>query len=80
MRLAACVNIIPSIRSIYRFEGEIHDDAEVQLLIKTRPDCFESVAAWISEHHPYDVPEVIALPVTGAAPAYLHWLLEQTSP
>ncbi len=77
-RLAACVNVVPGLRSIYRYEGEVHDEAEVQLLVKTRRGCFAALEAWLDAHHPYDVPEVLALPVAAGAPGYLSWLTQQT--
>lgn len=77
-RLAACVNLVPGLRSFYRWEGAVHDDPEVQLLIKTREERFDAVAAWIDEHHPYDVPELIALPIAKGSGAYLEWMATQT--
>lgn len=77
-RLAACVSIVPAIRSIYRWRGEIADDAECLLLIKSRRSRFAALEARIRELHPYEVPEILALePVTGSAP-YLRWLFEAT--
>jgi periplasmic divalent cation tolerance protein len=78
-RLAACVNILPEMRSVYRWQGEIHEDPEVQLLIKTRPELFAEIEQWIRQHHPYDVPELIALPVVQGSPAYLEWLQGETT-
>lgn len=77
-RLAACVNVVPGLRSFYRWEGKIADDAEVQLLIKTREGRFDALVAWVQEHHPYDVPEVIALPIERGAAPYLAWLRAET--
>lgn len=73
-KLAACVNIVPGVRSIYGWEGKIHDEAEVQLFVKTRRALFDAVRDWIGEHHPYDVPEVLALPIEAGSDAYLAWL------
>ncbi len=78
-RLAACVNVIANVRSFYRWEGAIQSDDEVQLVIKTRPEHFDRVASWIAEHHPYEVPEVLALPANAVAPTYLAWLMDQTT-
>lgn len=78
-KLAACVNLVPGLRSFYRWQGEVHDDPEVQLLIKTPEERFDALAAWIDEHHPYDVPELIALPITKGSGAYLDWMREQTT-
>jgi periplasmic divalent cation tolerance protein len=77
-RLAACVNLVPGVRSFYRWKGNVEDDAEVQLVIKTRPERFEAVAAWLDEHHPYDEPEILALPVTAGSDTYLSWVEQQT--
>ena len=75
-RLAACANVVPGIRSIYRWEGAVHDDAEVLLVVKTRADRFEALARRVGELHSYDVPEVIALPVVAGSARYLAWLDE----
>lgn len=77
-QLAACVNIIPGIRSFYRWQGQVHDDQEIQLLIKTRMERVDEVITWIKNHHPYEVPEVIALPIVAGEQNYLSWLHEQT--
>lgn len=78
-RLAACVNILAPIRSIYRWEGKIQDDQEVLLLVKTRADLVESrLIPAVQSIHPYQVPEIIALPVTAGLPAYLDWVEAET--
>jgi periplasmic divalent cation tolerance protein len=74
---AACVNIVPGIRSIYRWEGKICDDAELLLLIKSSADRFEAVRSRIRQFHTYEVPEVISLPIVGGDQSYLRWLNEQ---
>ncbi len=79
-RLAACVNVIPGLRSIYRWDGDIQDDEEVLLVIKTRADRLESLATKVDELHPYDVPEVLALPAVGGSPSYLDWVRAESSP
>jgi periplasmic divalent cation tolerance protein len=72
--LAACVNILPEIRSIYRWRGEVRNDAEVLMIVKSTRKAYPKVERWILEHHPYEVPEILALePVTGAE-NYLRWL------
>jgi periplasmic divalent cation tolerance protein len=73
-RLAACVNILPNARSIYRWEGKIEDSAEWLLLIKSRRDLFTALRAEIQKMHTYEVPEVIAIPVVDGSEAYLGWL------
>lgn len=74
---AACVNVLPGIRSIYRWQGEVQDDAEVLLLAKCAPEGFDGLRGWLEANHPYDVPEVIALPVTAGSETYLDWLGQQ---
>lgn len=78
-RLAACVNRWPLTASTYRWQGRVVDEAEVLLMIKTTADRYDAVTPRIAELHPYDVPEVIALPVAGGLPAYLAWLATETS-
>jgi len=75
-RLAACTNLVPGVRSIYRWEGVVHDDPEVLLVAKTRADRFAALARRVAELHSYDVPEVIALPLVAGAARYLDWLDE----
>lgn len=78
-RLAACVNVIPGLRSFYSWQGRVQDDTEVQLFIKTRRGRVEDVERWIGEHHPYDVPEVLVLSVAGGSKPYLDWLRAETN-
>jgi periplasmic divalent cation tolerance protein len=75
-RLAACVNVVPGLRSIYAWEGEICDDAEVLLVVKTRRALLERLDARLHEIHPYDTPELLALPVEYGAKKYLAWVDE----
>lgn len=77
-RLAACVNIVPGIRSIYRWKGEVCDDAEFLLIIKTRAGLFEELASAIREHHPYETPEIISLPISAGWKPYIDWLNAET--
>lgn len=76
--LAACVNVISGVRSIYRWQGETHDDAESLLIIKTQAACFDGLAQWIREHHPYSEPEIIALPIASGSQSYLDWVVDMT--
>jgi periplasmic divalent cation tolerance protein len=76
-RLAACVNILSPIRSIYRWEGKVTDDQERLLIIKTRAERFSAVEARVKTLHSYQVPEVIALPIVQGSEGYLRWLLEE---
>ena len=77
-RLVACVNVLPGVRSFYRWEGRIANDAELLLVIKARRERFEAVAARVRELHSYDVPEVLALPVVAGSARYLEWLASVT--
>jgi periplasmic divalent cation tolerance protein len=71
---AACVNIVPGIRSIYRWQGKMCDEAEFLLLIKSTGEKFEAINSRIHALHTYQVPEVIAVAITAGDPAYLRWL------
>jgi periplasmic divalent cation tolerance protein len=79
-RLAACVNIVDGVVSVYRWEGKICDDAEVLCLVKTRPELLADLIDRIGALHPYDVPEILAFEVYDGSPAYLAWLDESTRP
>jgi periplasmic divalent cation tolerance protein len=76
--LAACVNCVPGIRSMYRWEGQIRDDTEVLLVIKTRVARYAALEAALRASHPYDLPEIIALPVVGGSQDYLRWIGQAT--
>ena len=78
-RLAACVNIIPAVRSIYLWDGKVCDDSEVLGIIKTTRERFDELGARYVELHPYDVPELIALPIVAGNAPYLDWLIESVS-
>ncbi len=77
-RLAACVNIVKNIRSIYSWEGNIEDESEVLMVVKTTKDLFSSLADKVKELHTYDVPEIIALPVVDGHQDYLKWIHDST--
>jgi periplasmic divalent cation tolerance protein len=76
-REAACVNIVPGIRSIYRWEGKVCDEQELLLVIKSTRDRFEAVRARIRQVHTYQVPEVVAVDIETGDPDYLAWLRGQ---
>jgi periplasmic divalent cation tolerance protein len=78
-RLAACVNVVGPIRSIYRWRGAVEDEAEFLLLIKTRARLLGRLERRVIELHSYEVPEVLALAPSGGSAAYLGWLLESTA-
>jgi len=75
--LAACVNIVPGIRSVYRWEGELHDDGEVLLVAKTASGRVEELTQRLIDAHPYSVPEVIHLTIRGGSESYLKWILKE---
>ncbi len=77
-RLAACVNILAPCRSVYRWQGAVEVATEVPLLIKTSEERYAALAAAIVARHPYAVPEIVALSVTGGLPAYLDWVQQET--
>ena len=76
--LAACVNLLPGIRSIYRWEGAVQDEAEVLLIVKTVAERLPALTARVVELHPYDVPEVVVLPVEAGFAPYLEWIRVST--
>lgn len=77
-RLAACVNIVPGLTSIYEWKGEICEDGECLLLIKTGKNIFDSVVTEITALHPYECPEIISLPISDGLKSYLDWISENT--
>ena len=77
-RLAACANLLPAIRSIYRWQGKLQDENEVLVLLKTRAEHLEWLKLRILELHPYEVPEVLAVPVEAGYQPYLDWLAGET--
>ena len=78
-RFAACVNILPEIRSIYRWENEVQQDSEALMVIKTSRSAYPGLENWLMDHHPYDVPEVLALPIEKGAGQYLDWVDRETT-
>ena len=78
-RLAACVNILPPVTSIYRWQGEVTREPEHLLLMKTHRDRFEALRAHLVEIHPYETPEVVALPVASGHLPYLQWIADNAS-
>ena len=78
-RLAACVNILPGMRSIYRWQGEIVTDNEAVLIAKTREDQVAALTGRVRALHSYTVPCVVVLPILGGNPAYLEWLIGEAS-
>jgi len=79
-RLAACVNLVPSLRSIYRWEGEVQVDEEALLVIKTTAARLAALTERVNALHSYDLPEVLALPAAGGSTPYLEWVAEEVAP
>lgn len=77
-RLAACINILPPMTSVYEWKGKLEHGQEHQLLIKTTMDRYTALEAAIRQSHPYELPEIIALPVQTGLSAYLDWVHSQT--
>ena len=78
-RLAACVNILAPCRSVYRWQGKVEDAAEVPLLIKTTTDRYAALEAAIRQQHPYELPEIVAVPIERGLPDYLAWVAASTT-
>lgn len=76
--LAACVNVLPGVRSVYRWQGAVEHADEVLLVIKTAADRLEALTARITSLHPAELPELIAVEAVGGLPAYLSWVANQT--
>lgn len=77
-RLAACVNRLPGIKSLYRWEGRVTHDDEILLLIKTQADLFDRLEQTIKKLHPYETPEIVAIPLVAGSAGYLDWIGEST--
>lgn len=75
-RLAACVNVFSGVSSVYRWEGDVQTDSEAVAMIKTTEDRVPDLRKRIADLHPYEVPEFLAVEVTGGSPAYLNWVRE----
>ena len=78
-RLAACVNLLPEMASIYRWQGRVERERERQVVIKTTTRRLEALESRLSELHPYEVPELLVLPIAGGGAGYLAWLAESTA-
>jgi periplasmic divalent cation tolerance protein len=79
-RLIACANVVPGVRSLYRWQGEVADEREVLVLMKTRKQDWAALLSRLHELHPYDTPECLALRVAAGAPKYMAWLDEALAP
>jgi periplasmic divalent cation tolerance protein len=79
-RLAACINILAPCRSVYRWKGEVQHDEEHPMLVKTTRERFPALEAAIRAGHPYELPEIIAVPIAAGLDAYLEWVVAETRP
>jgi periplasmic divalent cation tolerance protein len=79
-RLAACVNVVPGVVSVYRWKGAVERENELMLVIKTMAAQLDALKARLVELHPYELPEVVVIPIGGGHAPYLAWLAEQVSP
>eukprot|EP00761_Pharyngomonas_kirbyi_P002851 gb/GECH01002855.1/.p1 GENE.gb/GECH01002855.1/~~gb/GECH01002855.1/.p1 ORF type:complete len:228 (+),score=50.53 gb/GECH01002855.1/:1-684(+) len=77
-KLAACVNIVPNITSVYTWEGKVEEDPEILMIIKTKTNLVSELAEWVKKNHSYDTPEVISYKISNGLPDYLSWLGEVT--
>ncbi len=77
-RFAACVNIIPAIESFYWWDDAVQHDEEALMVVKTTRQRFDALMEFVEEHHPYELPEIIALPIVDGLPDYLAWVREET--
>ena len=78
-KLAACVNILPCVQSIYRWQGVVESATEITLFIKSTATNYPALEAAIRERHPSEIPEIIALPIQAGLPAYLNWVTAETA-
>lgn len=76
--LAACVNMLPAVQSVYQWQGKLEQASEVVLLVKTTQARYTELEAAIKSVHPYQIPEIIAVPVVAGLPAYLGWIAAET--
>jgi periplasmic divalent cation tolerance protein len=79
-RLVACANLVANVRSIYRWQGRVEDESEVMLVLKTRADRIGALGERLRALHPYELPELVVLPVDGGLAAYLDWVRAESAP
>ncbi|SMB23852.1 Divalent-cation tolerance protein CutA [Sterolibacterium denitrificans] len=79
-RLAACVNVLAPCRSVYHWQGAVEEASEIPLLIKTTTARYAALEAAIRTNHPYELPEIVAVPLVAGLPAYLSWVAAETTP
>lgn len=79
-RLASSANVVQDVSSVYRWQGAIHETKEARAFLRSRTALLDAIVAYVVERHPYDVPNITALPVIGGNPDYLDWIRAETSP
>ena len=77
-RIVACGTVFAGVTSVYRWEGRVEESSEAQVLLKTASSRWDDVRSAVAEHHPYDVPELLALPIASGLDAYLRWIASET--
>jgi len=77
-RLSACVNVLAPCTSVYRWQGQIQEETETPVLIKTMAERYAELETFLREHHPYELPEIVALPIEQGLPGYLDWVRTET--
>ena len=80
LRLAACVNVLAPCRSVYRWQGAVQKEEERPVLIKTTRERYAALEAAIRAAHPYELPEIVAVPIERGLPGYLQWVIDETAP
>jgi periplasmic divalent cation tolerance protein len=78
-RLAACVNVVPGVTSIYRWEGQVEQADEALMIIKTRRSCYATLEEYVRRHHPYETPEIVEIPADQVTPTYWEWVMKETT-
>jgi periplasmic divalent cation tolerance protein len=78
-RMAACVNIVPGVKSIYAWEGKIEQAEEVLMIIKTQSSRYAALEEYVRAHHPYDTPEIVEIPAGRVTPKYWQWVMKETN-
>lgn len=79
-RLAASVHVVHPVTSIYRWQGTVHETTEARAFLRTRSDLLDAITAYVVERHPYEVPNITALPIIAGNPRYLAWMITETTP
>lgn len=77
-QLAACANVFAPITSVYRWESQVVEEQETAFILKTRRSLAVALRVWLEEHHPYEIPCILEMPVSGGNPAYLQWVINET--